>query len=178
MVNDEGTHVAWVPRWELLETLLDASDTPALSLLLVEHRDEILEDCAIVLADVSDPAFLPFMQTVQELLPASRYGLWKVAAISTVAITHSFVERLEWVSARQQVRKHHALNESVALVDVTERATRGPLVLFFDWNPKSRLADRDGGINAAVAPSAKAAEQAELREAQKRIRLLEQENET
>lgn len=40
-----------------------------------------------------------------------------------------------------------------------------------------RLADRDDGISATTAPSAKAVKQAELREAQKRIRLLEQENE-
>jgi transposase len=40
-----------------------------------------------------------------------------------------------------------------------------------------RLADRDDGTSVAAAPSAKAVEQAELRDAQKRIRLLEQENE-
>ncbi len=40
-----------------------------------------------------------------------------------------------------------------------------------------RLADHDDGIGAAAFPSAKAVEQVELREAQKRIRLLEQENE-
>ncbi|MET3452226.1 hypothetical protein [Curtobacterium sp. 1544] len=139
MVNDEGIPVAWVPRWELLETLLCASDATARSLLLVEHRDEILHDCETALDDVSDPSLMPFMPTVQELLSASRYGLWKVAAISAVAITHSIVERLEWVSARQQVKKHHALQEDVTLAEVMERATRGPLVLFYDdWNPKSR----------------------------------------
>ncbi len=41
-----------------------------------------------------------------------------------------------------------------------------------------RLADRDDGISVAAVPSAKAFEQAEVRDAQKRIRLLEkQENE-
>ncbi|PZE61821.1 hypothetical protein DEI83_15630 [Curtobacterium sp. MCBD17_021] len=40
-----------------------------------------------------------------------------------------------------------------------------------------RLAHRDDGISVGAAPSAKAVEQAELRDAQKRIRLLEQENE-
>ncbi|QKS17893.1 IS3 family transposase [Curtobacterium sp. Csp2] len=40
-----------------------------------------------------------------------------------------------------------------------------------------RLADRDDGTGAAASPSVRAVEQAELREAQKRIRLLEQENE-
>ena len=40
-----------------------------------------------------------------------------------------------------------------------------------------RLADRDDGISVGALPSAKPVEQAELREAQKRIRLLEQENE-
>ncbi|MFB9663867.1 IS3 family transposase [Curtobacterium citreum] len=40
-----------------------------------------------------------------------------------------------------------------------------------------RLADRDNGTGAAASPSVRAVEQAELREAQKRIRLLEQENE-
>lgn len=39
-----------------------------------------------------------------------------------------------------------------------------------------RLADRDDGIGDAASPSMKAVEQAALREAQKRIRLLEQEN--
>jgi len=37
--------------------------------------------------------------------------------------------------------------------------------------------DRDDGIGVPGPPSLKAVEQAELREAQKRIRLLEQENE-
>jgi transposase len=41
----------------------------------------------------------------------------------------------------------------------------------------SRPADCDDGISAVGAPSAKAVEQAQLPEAQKRIRLLEQENE-
>lgn len=40
-----------------------------------------------------------------------------------------------------------------------------------------RLADRDDGVGALASPSAKAVEQAALRVAQKRIRLLEQENE-
>jgi len=40
-----------------------------------------------------------------------------------------------------------------------------------------QLADREDGTSVAAVPSAKAIEQAELREAQKRIRLLEQENE-
>lgn len=139
MVNDEGIPVAWVPRWELLEELLGAPDATARSLLLVKHRDEILDDCDAALADVSDPTLTPFTPTVQEVISASRYGLWKVAAISAVAITHSIVERLEWVSASQQVKKHHALKENVSLAEVMERATRGPLVLFYDdWNPKSR----------------------------------------
>ena len=40
-----------------------------------------------------------------------------------------------------------------------------------------RLAERDDGDGSAVSPSARAVEQAQLRDAQKRIRLLEQENE-
>ncbi|PYY46420.1 hypothetical protein DEJ03_08025 [Curtobacterium sp. MCLR17_043] len=40
-----------------------------------------------------------------------------------------------------------------------------------------RLADRDHSISVAAAPPAKAGEPAELRDAQNRTRLLEQENE-
>jgi hypothetical protein len=85
------------------------------------------------------PRWEPFMPSVHEMLNACRYGLWKVAAMASVAMTHSIVESLAWVTDRQRVAKHHALKRDVTLSEVIERAARGPLVLFYDdWNPKSR----------------------------------------
>jgi hypothetical protein len=49
---DEGIPLCWVPRTEIIQSLLDA-DTPEDRLtVLDDHRNEIVDDCAQVLADV------------------------------------------------------------------------------------------------------------------------------
>jgi len=138
MLNDEGIPVAWVPRWELLEQLINAGRAEARSELLVDERQAIVEDCAELLQGIEMESLLPIMPAVEELLEACRAGLWKVAALAAVPLVHSVVESLKWVTDQQRARKYHAIDAKVTLRELLERATRAPLVLFYeDWHPRS-----------------------------------------
>lgn len=138
MVNREGIPAAWVPRSEVLTLLLDASAGDERSEVLIQHRDEILDDCSEWLEDLTDPVLDPILSIAREVLGACRSGFWKVAAISAVQVVHSIVESLHWVSDRQRVAKHHILTMETPYARMLEQATRAPLVLFYDdWNPLS-----------------------------------------
>jgi hypothetical protein len=138
MVNRDGIPAAWVPRSEVLTLLLTASTGDARSEVLVQHRDEILDDCSECLDDLADPFLDPILPIAREVLDACRKGFWKVGAISAVQVAHSIVEALHWVSDRQRVAKHHVLTMETPYTRMLEQATRAPLVLFYDdWNPLS-----------------------------------------
>jgi hypothetical protein len=138
MLNEEGIPVAWIPRWELLEQLIKAGSPKARSELVVDERQAIVEDCAELLQEIEMESLLPMMPAVEELLEACRAGLWKLAALAAVPLVHSVVESLKWVTDQQRARKYHAIDANVTLRELLERATRAPLVLFYeDWNPRS-----------------------------------------
>lgn len=138
MVSQEGIPVAWVPRADVLEALLDAAPGDERSALLIARRDEILEDCAAWVDDLEDDFLASVLPVAREVLDACRSGHWRVAAISAVTVVHNVVEALHWASDHQRVAKHHRLTVNTPQPKLLEQATRGPLVLFYeDWNPKS-----------------------------------------
>jgi hypothetical protein len=138
LVNEDGIPATWVPRAEVLDPLLAASSGEERSEVLIHHRDDILDDCAEWLDDLTDPLLDPVLPIAREVLDACRRGLWKVGAISAVQVVHSIVESLHWVSDRQRVAKHHILTVKTPFTKLLEQATRAPLILFYDdWNPLS-----------------------------------------
>lgn len=138
MVNTDGIPAAWVPRDEVLEELLTAETGSSRSRVLLERRDLILEDCALWLEGFDDPVLDPVLPTVQEALEACRHGLWRAGAISAVAVVHSIVESLGWVSDRQKAVRHYALSMSTRRDLLIQRASTAPLVPFYEeWHPRS-----------------------------------------
>lgn len=138
LVNVDGIPATWVPRSEVLEALLSVTTGDERSRVLIEHRDEILTDCADRVEGLVDPVLEPVLPIAREVLHACRDGHWKVGAISAVQVVHSIVESLHWVSDRQRVAKHHILKVSTPYTQLLEQASRAPLVMFYDdWNPQS-----------------------------------------
>lgn len=138
MESGEGIPAAWVPHAGLLTALLDAAPGDERSALLIERREEILEDCADWVDDLEDEFLAPVLPVAREVLDACRSGHWRVAAISAVTVVHNIVEALHWVSDRQRVAKHHRLTMNTPHSRLLEQATRAPLVPFYDeWNPQS-----------------------------------------
>ncbi|MEV7608519.1 hypothetical protein AB0N61_03455 [Microbacterium sp. NPDC089320] len=138
MIDSDGIPVAWVPRGEILQALLDAPSADERSLLLIAHRDEILEDCQHTLARVEEEPSIPTLPLAQKVLLGATDGHWELAALSAVAVVHGIVEALRWASAQQNVAAHHALKPTVGREHLVEQATRAPLIRFYDdWNEKS-----------------------------------------
>lgn len=138
MIDADGIPVAWVPRSEILKALLDAQSADDRSLLLIAHRDEILEDCRLVLARVEDEPGISTLPLAQKVLLGAADGHWELAALSAVTVVHGIVEALRWASAQQNVAAHHSLKPTVEREHLVEQATRAPLIRFYDdWNEKS-----------------------------------------
>jgi hypothetical protein len=138
MVNSDGIPAAWVPRDEVLDELLSAETGHSRSRVLLERRELILEDCAMWLEDLHDPVLDPVLPTVQEALEACRHGLWRAGAISAVAVVHSIVESLDWVSDRQKAERHYALSLTTRRDLLMRQASTAPLVPFYsEWHPRS-----------------------------------------
>lgn len=138
IVNDEGIPLAWVPRASILRLLLDASTAEERVAIMLEREDEILSDCIEQVSQIDDEFLEPLMPTAHEVLDSCRDGRWRVGAISAVVLTHATVQNLHWVSDHQRARKHHRLTMNDPIRDLTEKATRAPLILFYDdWDPKS-----------------------------------------
>ncbi|WES65836.1 hypothetical protein P0L94_07125 [Microbacter sp. GSS18] len=138
VVDGEGIPVAWVPRAEILEALLDAPSPDERSLILIERRHEILDDCEAVLARVKEGADAPTLPIARKVLMGCREGHWEIAAISAVAVVHGVVEALRWASDQQKAARHHSLKATDGPGRLMEQATRAPLVRFYDdWNEKS-----------------------------------------
>ena len=51
LTQDEGLPLVWVPRHEIVQSLIKAPDADTRREILFSHRDEILEDCLTVLED-------------------------------------------------------------------------------------------------------------------------------
>lgn len=49
VVQDEGIPLVWVPREEIVVRLLMVADRPARAAVLVEHVDQVLDDCGAIL---------------------------------------------------------------------------------------------------------------------------------
>lgn len=138
VVNGEGVPVAWVPRTDILKALLDASSPDERSLILIDHRDEILEDCQTVLSRVDEGSDVPTLPIAHKVLAGCQEGHWEIAAISAVAVVHGIVEALRWAFDQQKVAAHHSLRATDSTDRLMEQATRAPLVRFYDeWNEKS-----------------------------------------
>jgi hypothetical protein len=138
IANDEGIPIAWVPDADILEELASAPDSATRSSLLIERRDDILENCRSATENIEHELITPLMPSVREVFDACASGFWMVGALASVQLTHSIVEALAWPSDRQRVQKFHALTSDVSLRGVMEQATRAPLVQFYeDWHPKS-----------------------------------------
>ncbi len=86
LTRDEGLPLVWVPRNEILQVLVEASDADTRRGILLSHRDEILEDCVTVLSDAA-----PLLAVGLSTLPAMCHEWVKEADDAVRALKAGFV---------------------------------------------------------------------------------------
>ncbi|EPR77451.1 hypothetical protein ADILRU_0150 [Leifsonia rubra CMS 76R] len=137
-LNAEGLPLAWVPRREVFLQLVVAATAEERLEILREHRNEVLEDCAVIVENVEDDFIAAQIPLARDVIAACREGHWRVAAVSAVVIVHAVVENLEWSTNPQGLMKNHGFAAPSTLDELIERATRAPFVSFYvEWHPKS-----------------------------------------
>jgi hypothetical protein len=96
---DEGIPLAWVPNAELVDELCACSSAEARLTLLVDRRDEVLEDCARVLAGNGDP----WATAAREAIDAMRDGHTAPAQSHAANLIDSIVLAIAGERARDKV---------------------------------------------------------------------------
>ncbi len=84
----DGIPIAWVPRTSLLELLLTAEPSSKRSALLVEHRDEILEDCHSWVDELDDE-LVSSIASNSEGMTRQREALQRPLLAAAMAATRS-----------------------------------------------------------------------------------------
>ena len=150
---EEGIPVAWVPRREIILMLIDAPDAPARKQILVEYREDILDDCRSVLEDCrsaldgnsTDRADMGSELADQclEAINAFSTGLYGPAQSHAANIIDSILGRLNHMigssreslleNARQDLNTH-----SILVPTLGHYLTLRPLNLtYVRWHPDS-----------------------------------------
>lgn len=68
---NDGIPLIWVPRSSVVSELMHAESAGAREEILAEARQEIVDDCLVALAEISDPDLLP----LHELAAAASWAL-------------------------------------------------------------------------------------------------------
>lgn len=102
IAQDEGVPLVWVPRGELVAQMLAAPDAAARRALLEAHVDEIVADCAAVVAAVDHPRLREHQDRLAQAVAAHQAGLHAAGqALAAVVVT----ALLQWVYGHRELKK-------------------------------------------------------------------------
>jgi len=138
---DEGIPLTFVPSWSIVKELCAADGPEARWAILVEHRDEILEQCAEQVEGIytdDSEVLRRAVEMAREVISTARKGEWTTAAVTAVVIVNALVEKIEWPTQERSARKRFAVKGEIALRDATQRVTGAATILLYaEWSPKS-----------------------------------------
>jgi hypothetical protein len=138
LLEEEGIPLAWVPRQEIVEALLAATSADERTAILLQHADEILEDCDELVADMDAESLAGVLPIAREVIEGYQAGKRKIAAVAAVTVTNTVVEQNRWATNERSARKHYALSTEVDIREFTLIATLAALIVFYrEWHPQA-----------------------------------------
>ncbi len=138
LLEEDGIPLAWVVRLGTIEELLAATSADERTTILLGHADEILEDCADLVADMDAAALADVLPIAREAVEGFLSGKRKIAAVGAVAVTNTVVEQNQWATTERSARKHYAVPAQVDFREFTLVATLAALIVFYrEWHPKA-----------------------------------------
>ncbi|GGJ21470.1 hypothetical protein [Paenarthrobacter histidinolovorans] len=91
ILNAEGLPLAWVPRKKIVTSLLHAADREARLQILIENRDEVLDDCCEALDHITHPYLQRQLPLGRRVLAALKSGFDEPAQALAVVVTDAAV---------------------------------------------------------------------------------------
>ena len=135
IIQDDGLPLVWVPRVEIVTSLLAASDRTARVEVLLAHEQQITADCRTVLASISHETLsgqLPLAVKALEALEAGHHEAAQAlaAAVTETAVTHALGDY-------QKARQRAAFDpDKVTLRQLRVQAALAPIGPFYTaWYP-------------------------------------------
>jgi hypothetical protein len=136
VIRDDGIPLVWVPRATVVTKVLTAPDRPARVAVLVEHLDEILEDCQAVLADIDEPTLAGQVPLAQAALEAMTNGHNQAGQALAVTVTETAVAAIlgrKYEKVKKQVLFDPDL---IPYTQLRLRAALAPIYRFYTtWWP-------------------------------------------
>jgi len=148
ILNQEGLPLAWVPREQIVSAMLHAHDREARIQVLIENREEVLDDCYETLDHISHPYLQRQLPLGGKVLAALKAGFDEPAQALAVAVTDAAVSVI--IGGYRELPGGYRAYKGIVLVNFNEirapyelvrvKAALAPLGPFYaDWLP-----DQDG----------------------------------
>jgi hypothetical protein len=91
VIHDDGIPLVWVPRSEIVTELLAATSRAARVAVLLARCDEIVEDCRLVLTDISHETLAAQRPLAMKAVNAFAGGHYEAAQALAVVVTETAV---------------------------------------------------------------------------------------
>lgn len=138
VIQDEGLPLVWVPRAEIVSEVLAAPNRSARVGVLLDHIDELIEDCREVLDEISHVSLTGQLPLARKALEALEAGHAEAAQALAVVVTETAVAR--GISGKYQDVKNQVLfdPEFVHYTQLRLRAALAPIGPFYtQWYASS-----------------------------------------
>ena len=93
VIQDDGLPLVWIPRAEIVSMVLSASDRQARVRVLLDHSNELFEDCREVLDGISHASLNGQLPLARKALEALEAGYGEAAQALAVVVTETAVAR-------------------------------------------------------------------------------------
>lgn len=135
VIQEEGLPLVWVPRAEIVTSLLAVPDRQARVEILLAHETTVVSDCRAVLTDISHPTLSGQLPLALRALEAFEAGHREAAQALAMNVTETAVLRALGSYAR--ARKLAAIGPKTRLWQLRCQAALSPIIaLYTSWRPE------------------------------------------
>ena len=131
ILNTEGIPLVWVPRAEIITSMLAASDRIARLQVLVDHREEVLHDCREALHRITHTSFTEQLPLAERVVAALEAGFDEPAQALAVTVTETAVAATISGSYGKVKKQVHLNFDQIPYTLMRIQAALAPIGVFY-----------------------------------------------
>jgi len=138
VIEDDGLPIVWVPRADIVETILNAPDREARVKILLDRSEDVIQDCRDVIATIDHPTLTNQIPLVARVVDAFAAGHVESAQALAVVVTETVVARTLDKDYKKVQKLVQFDPHAVSLGEVRVKAALAPIGPFYTaWWPSS-----------------------------------------